>query len=669
MATSDALVGGARAALGQGLGMGWGDEAEAWLRSRMGQGSYEDQLKRIRGEYAQYAAQNPFTSGALEFAGGALPGVAAMMLPGGQPAGAAQLQRSTAGALARLAAMGSATGAVAGAGSAEEGGRLSGASSGALIGGTLGAVTPLAMRGVKGGLNWTRERLFPSQAQASERATKLLNEAVQQRSGMTPQQMEAAMAADRAMGVPSMVANVSPATARLARGAAKVGGAGAEQLEQQLGRQKLGSRERAYQQTVQGLKPKDFYDQEEQLVSELRNKARGLYDAAYSVGEVVDPKIMRIVDTPELKSAWDTARKIADTEASLAKIRGEDPAQFRLREVYEFVTAPDGRVVGLKTKEMPDVRTLDYMKRALDAQIKTGYTSDNAATRANVSVLKDIRNELRDTLKAAVPEYGAALKGYAGDIEVIDSLRRGFNEFNRLDHEQIIKMVAGMTPSEKEAFRTGVARNIYSQVMTPSGNMNAAQRIIGSPEMQAKLQPLFDNPAEFKLFKAALERESQLFAQANRILGGSDTAENQQLIAAIEGSGSTVGEAIQRTVTGGTSGGLSALVLGALSKARMTEKTAEKLAEMLTARDPAEVAAVVQALEKFNAAAAPRAVRASAAEAGAVTGTAAAITPAPLEEQPRKSLVREVGAEENAPATRSLADDVDAEDKRNSEKP
>ena len=29
----DPYVGAARAALGQGLGMGWGDEAEAWLRT------------------------------------------------------------------------------------------------------------------------------------------------------------------------------------------------------------------------------------------------------------------------------------------------------------------------------------------------------------------------------------------------------------------------------------------------------------------------------------------------------------------------------------------------------------------------------------------------------------------------------------------------------------
>lgn len=661
---ADKLVGAARAALGQGLGMGWGDEAEAWLRSKIQGDSYENALKRIRAEYAQYAQENPLTAGALEFTGGAAPGIAAMLVPGGQAAGAAQLGRSTAGALARLSAMGAATGAVSGAGSAEEGNRISGAGSGALIGGAVGVGAPVALRGVRGGLNWTRERLFPTQALAGERANKLLSEAVQERTGMTPQQLEAAMAADRAMGVPSMVANISPATARLARGVAKIGGAGTERLEQELGRQRAGSRERVYQQTTRGLQPKDFYAEEEKLVSDLRSKARGMYDAAYAVGEVSDPKIMRIVDAPEMKSVWDTARRIADAEASLAKIRGEDPSQYALRELYDFTRDAAGNITGMTTRAVPDVRTLDYMKRALDAQIKTGYASENAATRANVSVLKDIRNELRDTLKGAVPEYDAALKSYAGDMEVIDALRRGFNDFNKLDHEQVIKMVAGMTQAEKEAFRTGVARNVYSRIMDPSGNINAAQRLIGSPELQAKMQPLFDNPAQFRLFRAALERESQLYAQANRILGGSDTAENQQLIAAIEGSGSTLGEAIERTVTGGTSSGLASMVLSVLSKAQITEKTAERLAEMLTARDPAQVAAVVQALERFNASAAPRALKNSATEAGLVTGTATAISPAPVPEIGERSLENDAADALETPLSRDIEADLEAEEKR-----
>ena len=100
MATKEpnALVGGARAAIGQGLMMGWGDEAEAWLRSKLGEGEYQNIVNKIRKEYGTYSEQNPVSSALAEFGGGALPGVAAMMVPGGQPVGAAQV--ATAGGFA-----------------------------------------------------------------------------------------------------------------------------------------------------------------------------------------------------------------------------------------------------------------------------------------------------------------------------------------------------------------------------------------------------------------------------------------------------------------------------------------------------------------------------------------------------------------------------------------
>ena len=46
MATANPYLGGARAVIGQGLGMGWGDEAEAWLRSKLANSKgYEAELK------------------------------------------------------------------------------------------------------------------------------------------------------------------------------------------------------------------------------------------------------------------------------------------------------------------------------------------------------------------------------------------------------------------------------------------------------------------------------------------------------------------------------------------------------------------------------------------------------------------------------------------------
>jgi len=61
----------------------------------------------------------------------------------------------------------------------------------------------------------------------------------------------------------------------------------------------------------------------------------------------------------------------------------------------------------------------------------------------------------------------------------------------------------------------------------------------------------------------------------------------------------------------------------------MSKARAEKMAEMLMAKDPNEVAAAVQMIEAYAAKQAPKQFKATLGEAGAVTGTSTAIYPAP----------------------------------------
>lgn len=636
-APANKVVGGARAMLGQGLGMGWGDEGEAWLRSKLGSGSYEDNLAKIRDEYARYSSENPYTAGTLEFGGGMAPAVAMMLTPGGQPAAIAQTQRASASALAKLAQSpmarsifaGGTSGAVAGAGTATEGERGSGAGSGALMGTALGAAIPVAMRTGKGGYNWLKERLMPTPQGIQDRASQKMLDALRQ-AQLTPQQIEAVMKKDASMRVPSTVANVDPAMVDLAEAVAQRVGSGRQVVAKTLGEQKQGIRERTYDQVKKGLKPGDYYADEDRLVKELRDFAGKAYDDAYNVGSVNDPKIMTILEQPEVKSVYDLARQIANGEANLAKVRGQDPSKFKLEPLY--IADRDGNI---KIASIPDVRTLDYMKRAMDAMIKSGYSSTDATVKTQAGTLKGMRNELRDRLKTVVPEYDTALTKYAGDMEVIDAMRTGMEKFRGMDHEEVAKLVKGMSPSEKEAFRTGVARDIYGQIMGPASTRNSAQNIIGSPEMQQKLMPLFDDPAHFKLFKAALERESQLFNQANSILANSSTQRRAQMNKELEGDNS-MGEAIGNAITGGFWSSLTGLASKAAKSTTMTQDTADKLATMLMSKNPSEVAATVKVLEDYAKKAAPREARATKAEIGTTMGTASAIypSPAPKEKSP-----------------------------------
>jgi len=139
----------ARSILGQGLMLGWGDEAEAWIRSKLGDDTYEQAVAEIRATNETYSEEHPYASLAGEIAGGLIPTAAALVATpftggastaaaGGNLARLASIGARRLGPLGTAGVVGATEGAIAGAGMAEEGGRLKGAGTGAVIGGVLG---------------------------------------------------------------------------------------------------------------------------------------------------------------------------------------------------------------------------------------------------------------------------------------------------------------------------------------------------------------------------------------------------------------------------------------------------------------------------------------------------------------------------------------------------
>lgn len=660
----------ARAVLGQGLGMGWGDEAEAWLRSRLPGGkSYEQELKNVNQDYARFARKHNVAAPALEFVGGVLPTVAAVIGTGatggaGAPAAAASGAR-TLGALGRLAAnpyvrgivTGAGTGAISGAGAAQPGRRGEGATVGAIIGAGTGAAIPVAMRAGRSGINWLRGRLAQSDEASQRIAASKVNRALE-RQNMTPAQAAQKMAEDRARGIPSTLANTGRRTAALTEVLAQRPGTAPEIIEETLDAQRLGARERVYAKSRQALSPGDFYGEETKMVDQLRRQADTLYDKAYEIGAVNDGRIQDVLQHPRFQSFYNKAREIADTEAMAARLRGEDPAKYQLTEIY--TVDPNGVA---KLTKVPDVRTLDYIKRGIDATIDEGFRGKGMST-AEANALKDLRKVFVNTIDEATggvdSPYFKARQAYAGDMEVLDALRKGRDEFNELDHEEIIRLVKDMTPAEKEAFRTGVVRTLYTKIMKPTQNINAAQRVIGAPEMRDKLQPLFDSPQKFELFQAALERESQLYQQSNQILSGSATFRRGAANADLEGDGQA-GAIIGDMVTGGFFNSLTNAAARLARSAQMSDEVAGKTAKLLMSSDPAEVAAAVKLLEGEAAKAAPRELGFNAAELGTITGTSAAFPSAPIDESQQPVNIEQAIIDEKTGRPKTSGPDIEAD--------
>ena len=161
----------ARSVLGQGLGLGWGDEGEAWLRSKLGDERYEDALAEIQASNQAYRDEYPVASIGNEVIGGLIPTAAAYLatpFTGGTSApvaaaGTARMGMMVPRIAAQLpnwmkgAAVGAGEGAIAGAGMADQGeSRAEGAAMGAaiylgLVGGGIAVAiaASIVLRGIK----------------------------------------------------------------------------------------------------------------------------------------------------------------------------------------------------------------------------------------------------------------------------------------------------------------------------------------------------------------------------------------------------------------------------------------------------------------------------------------------------------------------------------------
>lgn len=658
-----------RALFGQGLMMGWGDEAEAWLRSKIsGSEGYPAELKKIHSEYGQFASDYPKTQSALEFGGGAIPAVvslaAAPATGGATSVGAAP----AAGALGRLAnfaltnpyARGAVTGATAGgisgAGAAQPGERVSGAIGGAELGTALGATIPAVFRGGVGAYNWLRSKLAPTEEFVTQQAARNVNEALAD-AGLTPAQAALIVESDRAQNIPSTLANVSIPTVSLAETVANRGGKSPRVISQKLSSLQDDARERVLERARTDISSGDYFNDKEQLIRDMRKKAKTLYDDAYfdpqgNARVVDDPDVQYILTHPRFREAYQRGKAIAKTDAMLAKIDGEDPSRYVLPEIYDSV--PTGQFDPITNApimterlrdSLPTVQTLDYVKRGLDEIIDSAYTGSSSVGKGEAGGLKGLRDRMTAAIDKNVPEYKQARASYAGDAEVKNAMDLGYEQFRSMAPEEVFNFMKDASPAEAEAFRSGVVRNLYDVIMTPAANVNAG-RILSAPRTLKKLQAIFPDQAQFDLFKAAMMRENQLYQETGTILGNSRTAPRLAAKERFEEE-PAVGEAVAGALTGSPTSGLMGMINTAMRRGRkFSDEKATKVAELLMSSDPHEVAAAVQVLENQASMDVPKELLASGAELGATSGTMAALPIAPLPPEKKIDLESALAEEE-----------------------
>lgn len=630
---------GAARAFGQGVSLGWGDEAEAWLRSKLTGQDYDQSLQKIRNESAEYHQKHPYISTGLEFAGG----VAPFVLSGGATAPVTGVRAvGTLGKIAenpyvRNALIGAGTGTVAGAGGEEEGRRAEGAVSGGIFGLGAGVAIPAALRGVSATYDWAKNKIAPTAESIAERAAEKFRNALQTNPNELAQKMT------EYGTTPAMMLNLDPGLAQLAETVAQRGGKGATEIEKKLLEQKADARERVHQNVKENLSPKNYYAEEQKIIQDLSSKADPYYKSSYKHGEVKDPEVLKFMELPQFKEALKETKKLLAAEGR----------QLPTEPIYNA----EGKKIG--ERSAPTVEVFDQVKRGLDALIERETDALTGKQTSLGRVYTNKKNEFLSALDNAVPDFGKARSIYRGDAEVLEALRTGRDKFHKLDPEEIEKLISKMSGAEKEAFDIGVAQNLYGTIMNPSMDINAAKKIIGSPKLSAKLQIVFDDPVKLDLFKKAMNRESQLYYEANKILGNSRTEVRKQMREDFE-SDSPVGDIAGDIITGGSFKAFTNSVMRALNNRNLDRNTAAKLSEMLTTGTPHEVAAAVQSLEDYAAKAGPREAAKQQLERNVTAGTTAAAPPAPLPEEKNRKSLDEMYMEEPT-FTRDIEADIEAD--------
>lgn len=616
----------ARTGLGQGLLLGFGDEIEAGLRTGFGLlGDYDKTVTNVRENVKDFAEENPATALAAEIGGGLVTGGLGGARAATTAIGRKILQKGGTAGLA--GAIGAGEGAIAGVGSGEGvGGRVAGGLVGGTLGGVVGSAAPAVIGAGSRAVNRVRTGVSDKAAEkaADVKALQALEEA-----GTTPEAVQQALDETAAMGVTdAMIPDVAgEATRRLARGASTVSGEGADIAVRQLDERAAQLGDEIANDVGRVLAGgKSGADALDEILERQSSAASGDYtraffkDAEGTVPRYLDLKDFEdVVDTDAFKKAYNKARRIAsnansqlpplaDVQASakrrpmeiLAEL--DDYMQKNLMDgqqgqIDRAVNDPEyraqlikanpkyKRAIELYEESRKNVELTQqqghFIKLGMDASIDTGRRSGSLSN-VEQGQTKKIRGTIKDILNKN-DDYRVANEKFAGDMALRDALETG-EKFTTGDIAEIKKKVAGMSESEKEAFRIGVAQSVRNTANNTADMADVGRRIFNTPAKREALRVAFPDDASFEAFEKRMAARAEQVATRNTASpkSGSQTALREQDVQNLQ----STADAVSSMLMGNPIPAATGIVGRVTNRASTSGKVGSALSRDLFSTDP-----------------------------------------------------------------------------------
>lgn len=502
-----ATIGGGVRTLAQGISLGFGDEAEAYVRSTFTGQDRDDLLKEIRGNISEFKQAKPVLSAGLEMGGA----VASSIVPAGLAVKAGLAGAKGAGiarATGRGLAAGAASGGVAGFGAGEGGlgNRMESAGTGALVGGALGGAFPVV--GAVGGdvVRRAADGLgIGGKKRAATIAERRVGKALADE-GLTPQTALERMRRAQDLGAPMMPVDIGKETRSAGYVSQAVGSDRRTGILDEISERSVAQGGRIADVTAEKMDAAGLYgaDYLDDLYEQQAEVFRPLYAAADK--PVSSAPFRKYADRKVFKKAFSAIQQRADTLGDEVIPDLED---------------------ALSGDQVPTLY-LQKIAQGLDRVINANTSKIEGMNDLAKDVLT-VRNEFKSLIGDLNPAYKAADKGFADYSDMTRAFKIG-DDFEKMSSLDFARKVGKMSATEVDALKAGMITKIRN-IASGSDRTDYVQRLFGSPKRRDALEKAFPSKQAFEDFREYMSAEASMAATQKRVYGTSATAENLQSMA------------------------------------------------------------------------------------------------------------------------------------------
>jgi len=251
-----------------------------------------------------------------------------------------------------------------------------------------------------------------------------------------------------------------------------------------------------------------------------RQAASPLYDAAFGKPAGMTESMQAILQDPVGQAGLKRGLEIQRIENATRRARGE-PEVPTTDPAIHYDENGDPRIVGV-----PNMRSLDAVKRGMDAVIEDGR--DSTTGRVNwterLRAIDDMRRTWVGLLDENNPEYAAARAAWGGPSAQMEATQAGQTAL-RTNRDIVAQRAGSGPPDVQEAYRLGVGRDFADRVSDPARASGAARTMLEDQQMQARLGSVLGQD-RLDALNAVLRRETEMTAVERAISprAGSQTA-------------------------------------------------------------------------------------------------------------------------------------------------